>query len=485
MGTEMKLTNSELDDILATAGLELAQPYSAKGKYRKDEYLFTRCKKCGTEAHYRIKYILDNNARHEKTCRACFLMDRHGWSRSLQHAAIKDMLDHGASLDDLIDQGVVTPDYAIDIADARELAEEYGYELVDLLHGNRPGDDLLVVRCLSCGRQTVERPADVRLGCTCGGKISGVAYGSEAVKVERDATPVASDENQDGTPKFLVGSSYACLAWWDVDANGGAVPPDLTSRSHKDCWWKCPECGCRFSAPVYAMTSSPRCPVCDAKRRKELKAEWKSLGSMTAADFPDLLAAWDDERDPRDFPVTSYQLVRLRCPKGHHPSQSLYSYLTNGCMVCRGLETKASSNKQYLATTDPELAAEWVRPRDGGNWTPYNVGDGSKRVIVWRCIACGHEWEATVHARQLRSNNRCPACGKVMGSLAWKYPQLAAEWSPNNPVSPWNTKPFGKLGFIPEWVCSKNPEHVWRMTTATRINKGRGCPFCGREEQPN
>ncbi len=478
----MKLTNSELDDILATAGLEIAQPYSASGKYRKDKYLFTCCKRYGIETHYRLKYILDNNGRYEKTCRACFWMGWYGRSRSLQHAGIKDMLDHDASLDDLIDQGAVTPSQAMGLADARKLAAENGYELVDLLRGDRPGDDLLVVRCRACGKQTVERPGDMRFGCSCGGRSKGVAYGSEAVKVERNATPVAADENQDSSPRFLVGSGYACLAWWDADANGGSVPSDLTSRSRQDFWWKCPECGCRFRAPVYTMTSSPRCPVCAAKRSAEFEVEWKALDHMTAVDFPDLLAAWDDAHDPRTLPVTSYQLVHLCCPKGHHPTQTLYSYLSNGWMVCRGIETKASPDKEYLATTDSELAAEWVRPRDGGNWTPHNIEDGSKRFIVWRCIACGHEWEATVHARQLRMNNRCLACGKVMGSLAWKYPQLAAEWSPSNPISPWNTKPFGNLGFISEWVCSKNPEHVWRMTTATRINKGRGCPFCEKEE---
>lgn len=70
-----------------------------------------------------------------------------------------------------------------------------------------------------------------------------------------------------------------------------------------------------------------------------------------------------------------------------------------------------------------------------------------------------------------------------MGSLAWKYPQLAAEWSPNNPVSPWDTKPFGKLSFMPEWVCSNDHSHVWRMSTSARINGGKGCPFCGQQEE--
>ena len=45
----MKLTDEELDSILDKAGLELAQPYDEKGKYLKGQYLFTRCKTCGTQ----------------------------------------------------------------------------------------------------------------------------------------------------------------------------------------------------------------------------------------------------------------------------------------------------------------------------------------------------------------------------------------------------------------------------------------------------
>ena len=69
-----------------------------------------------------------------------------------------------------------------------------------------------------------------------------------------------------------------------------------------------------------------------------------------------------------------------------------------------------------------------------------------------------------------------------MGSLAWQYPELAEEWSPENPVSPWNTKPHGQLDFTPKWVCRNNPEHVWTATTATRIKGGKPCPWCTKKK---
>ncbi len=51
--------------------------------------------------------------------------------------------------------------------EARSLAERNGYELVDLLQGARPGEQLLVVRCVACGRQSVLRVGDIGFGCTC------------------------------------------------------------------------------------------------------------------------------------------------------------------------------------------------------------------------------------------------------------------------------------------------------------------------------
>ena len=476
----MRLTDEELDAILAEGGLTLAQEHDSRGTYRKDGYLLTKCMRCGTEAHYRLKYVLHKNEIGEKVCRACYWIGWYEDGHELNHLAIKHLIESGHDLDELIDQGVITPGESLEWCEAESMATEHGHDLVDLIHGSHPGDDVMVVRCRACGRQTAERPGDVAHGCTCGGiqAMGGVAFGSEAVKVPRDSRSVAASTLQDGSPRLFRDSSSEVLAWWDEKANGGPVPDGLSRLSRQEFAWRCPTCGHAFRAPVFSMARNPRCPLCTAVCRQQFAAEWETLKHMVVADFPDLLAAWNDESDPFSTPVTSWRLFHLTCPRGHHPTQTPSSFLYDGCMVCRGIATRARKDRDCLDVTDPELAAEWLRARDGGQYTPENVRDGSKRVVTWRCIACGHTWDATVRERQLRMNNRCPACGKVMGSLAWKYPQLAAEWSPNNPVSPWNTKPFGKLGFTPEWVCGNDPTHIWRMSTSARINKGKGCPFC-------
>lgn len=99
----------------------------------------------------------------------------------------------------------------------------------------------------------------------------------------------------------------------------------------------------------------------------------------------------------------------------------------------------------------------------------------SKRAVWWRCLACGHEWEATPWARSKRGGKLCPGRGKIQGSNAWVYPRIAEEWDPSNPVSPWAVRPTSRLGFTSLRRCSKDPSHAWRAKVASRV-AGGGCP---------
>lgn len=163
----MKLSDSELDKILDTAGLRMNQPYSPKGSYRKTDYIFTTCKHCGTEAHYRLKYILDKNDIGEPVCRTCFWLGWYTDAHELYDNGVLRLIESGLTRRELIEQGVISKPQGLGWEQASKLAQAHGYDLVDLIEGRRPGDDVMVVRCKSCGRQTAKRPGDVTFGCTC------------------------------------------------------------------------------------------------------------------------------------------------------------------------------------------------------------------------------------------------------------------------------------------------------------------------------
>lgn len=94
----MKLTDEELDGILDRAGLELAQPHSPRGSYPKDGWLLTRCRKCGTLAHYRLAYVMEKNALPEATCRTCFWLGWYEDYHDLTAEVIQRRLDRATSL---------------------------------------------------------------------------------------------------------------------------------------------------------------------------------------------------------------------------------------------------------------------------------------------------------------------------------------------------------------------------------------------------
>lgn len=205
----------------------------------------------------------------------------------------------------------------------------------------------------------------------------------------------------------------------------------------------------------------------------------RDLQDLMVADIPELMNAWEDEANPSSIPADTPYPRHFRCRAGHHPQQTPSSFLFDGCMVCHNLATKNDPNAHYLVETDPELAAEWVRCVGSDAFTPENVKNNSKRMVTWRCLSCGHEWNATVRERQRKETSSCPHCHKIENSFAWRRPDLASEWSTDNPVSPWCIMPNSKLDFKPLWMCRYDPSHAWRTGIPERM-KGRGsCPCCG------
>ena len=380
-------TKEEIDALLASGGLELAEEYDPDRSYPKNGWLRTRCRACGTEADYRLGYVMDKTRVGEPVCRACYW---RAWMRDYPSYAV--CLDSGRSEGDL-----------------GALAAEHGYGLVEVLVPGGSAGALVLVECAFCGRRSVVRECDLSFGCSCRSHPNMAAHYAPPVSRKVSTAPTAHERKA-----------------------------------------------------AMTMEEARRTPV---------------------ADVPELLAAWDDERNPETtmvWPTGWHGMYpgsgqyRFKCENGHHPYAFPYTYLMMGCPACRANTTKGTG--LYLADTSPELAAEWAQARNG-KWAPENVRDNSKRAVWWRCLACGHEWEATPRARSKRDGQLCPSCGKIQGSIAWVYPLIAKEWDPSNPVSPWAVRPTSRLGFTPLWRCSKDPSHSWRAKVTSRVAGGE-CPEC-------
>ncbi len=494
-------SENELESILALGGLFLAEPYDASKSYPKNAYILTECKKCHVEAHYTLKYIMEKSATSEPVCRACFWRDwyesagdpsrkaiayvtqlasqadSNGQTRiaeslraqdpvSLIRSALAESVRTGDKerarfLRDLCPPGPLTEEQA------RKEAADSGYDLVSLLDQDRPGRELLVVRCRLCRRQTVERRCDLTWGYGC------------------RAHPNTPTLYAPGESHLLCESGAPCLSWWAHDRNDESTFEAMRTHAQKTAIWRCPKCGHVFEAQVLEMTgpSGPRCPRCVQERHSRADEEVEHFKHAAVADVPELMSAWDDERNPRDVMVwptvrkgmcPGDGLYRFKCEHGHHAQSFPYTYLKEGCPFCKAEKTKAQG--PFLADSSPELTAEWDQLKND-NWTPENLRLSSKRKAWWRCLACGHEWKASPNERSKVRGQACPECGKILGSLAWSFPSLAQEWDPGNPVSAWKVRPHSNPLFKPKWICANDPTHRWAATLSSRVS-GAGCPEC-------
>ncbi|MGV9267576.1 zinc-ribbon domain-containing protein [Kitasatospora sp. NPDC003701] len=435
--------DSHITEILRSGGLEPLEPFTKPTAWR-----LTRCLACGCEAHYRFEYTLANNAAGVATCRACY------WRQWAQ----EDRLLRGAYAD-------MTP---VPAAQAQAHAEQNGYDYLAPLTAPSLGEDPHHVRCRHCGRLSADRLGDIAFGCRCRTNPSRARQ-----------TPNAPGEKQRA---LLKDSGLPVLDWWDHEANDSAQWETVTVTARRELAWRCPDCALQFTARVSDMLHSRQCPGCEPERRAEWEAEYERLRETPVADIPELLEAWADDQDPRTVFVADHgPLRRFRCPQGHHPRVSPHTYLRSGCPSCRGRET-LSADLEVAGPAPapfrigPELASQW-HPTRNGRVRLAKISPRSRRAVWWQDPDCGHEWQDTPEQRDKGQRLRCPECRTILDSLGFHFPDLAAEWSAANPVSAWQVRPTAQTSFVPAWVCSANPEHVWQAPLPSRAN-GSGCPEC-------
>ena len=195
-------------------------------------------------------------------------------------------------------------------------------------------------------------------------------------------------------------------AQWHPEKNTGITPDMFKPHSHKKVWWLCPKCGYEWTAPIDSRTSGRGCAVCGGKRHG-------IIARNLAVDRPELLKEWDYDTNivrPEDITINSPLLVAWKCAKGHHWTALVRSRTMPGrpnlCPYCAG--KRAIPGETDLATTDPEIAAEWA---EKNVLTPSDVLRTSHKKVWWRCEK-GHIYPATVANRT--NGKGCPVCaGKV------------------------------------------------------------------------
>ena len=268
--------------------------------------------------------------------------------------------------------------------------------------------------------------------------------------------------------------SFELLVQWDKEKNGDLTPRDVSHGSHKKIWWKCAH-NHSWDAPVYSRAGAGSgCPYCKGKK---ILPFTKTL----ATEFPQLVKEWHPTKNvglsPNDVPPTTHRKVWWLCKKGHEWQAQINSRTRGtGCPICANKKVVVGVND--LATTHPEIAAQW-HPSRNGSRTPQKIVYGNRAKVWWQCDK-GHEWQATILSRTSIGNG-CPVCaGKVVitgqNDLASAYPTVAAQWHPtkNGRLTPGQVTPFSNRKAW--WICDKGHEHY--TVIANRVQSASNCPYC-------
>jgi hypothetical protein len=195
---------------------------------------------------------------------------------------------------------------------------------------------------------------------------------------------------------------------------------------------------------------------------------------------PTLAAEWhptlNDGLLPSDVSYGSARKVHWLCGQGHAWVASCAKRTSGrGCPVCAGKVCVLGVND--LATTNPDVAAEWHPTLN--EQRADSVLRGSSKKVWWQCAA-GHEWQISPNQRTSPKGTGCPVCsGRLVvagtNDLATTHASLAAEWHPtkNLPMTPSNTRAWTNRRVW--WRCAEG--HEWKASGNQRTT-GTGCPVC-------
>ena len=191
------------------------------------------------------------------------------------------------------------------------------------------------------------------------------------------------------------------------------LPTMVTAFANRKVWWKCSK-GHEWYTLISTRAGGSKCPYCSGI---ELLKGFNDFATRQ----PELAEEWSD----RNLPLTpdmvnekSRKKVWWKCRVCGFEWQSLVKSRIKGtvCPVCADRAVKDGYND--LATTDPEIAAEWSFERNKG-LLPQHISRNSLRFVWWK-DQFGHEWRDRVFNRAVEGTG-CKVCEEEFRNA---YPQL-------------------------------------------------------------
>lgn len=304
----------------------------------------------------------------------------------------------------------------------------------------------------------------------------------------------------------LATTNPELAAQWHPTKNGDLRPSQVAANSNRKVWWICPyddtNTGKHFDFEWQALISDRNsgsdCPYLNGQ------AVWAGFNDLETTN-PELAAQWHPTKNknlkPTQVTANSSNKIWWICPYDDPKTKKHFDFEwesiianRNSGIGCPYLSGKAVwSGFNDLATTNPELAAQW-HPTKNGNLKPTQVTANSQKKVWWLLLYddpdtgkhFDFEWQAIIKNRN-KGNDCVYLTGKAVlegfNDLTTINPELAAQWHPtkNGDLKPTQfiASSEKKVWWLLPYDDPNTGKHFdfeWQALISNR-NSGNDCPY--------
>lgn len=208
-----------------------------------------------------------------------------------------------------------------------------------------------------------------------------------------------------------LATRYPEVAMEWSEQNAPLSPDQVSAFANRRVWWK-GACGHEWKAFISDRSSGHGCPYCNDHK---LKIGFNDFQTK----HPNLALEWSDRNDLSPNTITEKKLMLAwwKCSScgGEYRAWINSRIAGSKCPYCSNRTVEPGVND--LATTDPEIASEWLYEMNG-NTTPKHIARTSRKDFWWKS-ACGHTWKAKVSDRTIE-RIPCSKCEEEFVSVLTK-----------------------------------------------------------------
>ena len=195
---------------------------------------------------------------------------------------------------------------------------------------------------------------------------------------------------------------------WHPTKNGHLNPIDVSVKSGKKVWWKCPkEDDHEWESSIANRTVNVGCPFCSGHR----VSKSNSLSFKNSEIAKEWHPTKNGSLNPEDVTSGSNKNVWWKCSRSfdHEWQTGVNSrtFFNSKCPFCFNRKVSVTNS---LLIKRPDLAKEW-HPTKNGSLKPNDVTYGTHKKVWWKCSKDdNHEWKTSIGVRTGNRETGCPYC---------------------------------------------------------------------------